>query len=469
MKWLRNSKLIGFLSVNPHAKSMLSVISAGVNILFYLVVMRLLFRNYGLDAVGFWSLAMALSTVVRLLDFSGANTLNRMLPVEAHSHSDQIDFIDTMTIFVIVFYFSVSVLVFFFFIGYLSNHNALSNSTSSSLIFVLCLLSVFLNVLSVLNQVALDGLGYSQSRSITILAGSFVFLGIAVVLVPWLGLLGLAIAQICQHVFAIVMGRGMLRRLNQKLTWLPRRFIKNVFVKCWRFGFFFELVNRPKLALDPMVRLIVGSTAGLEALGLYDLANKIVGQINGLVQAMLSPRVPELSSSWSQSSASLRHKFQQTARIYIPLLMCIYVLVLVATFGVSLIVLGEVVPLYIFVSSVLLLGHGLASPGMISQIYAQSIADFRWSIAGQAITVLLILASLFFIAGDISIHRLAVLVSCSIFLGSLVEYLGVHLRHRIPMLWHQNIGIYSVLSVIIFITLASSFIYYGLMVAEWSD
>ena len=213
MKRLRHSKLVGFLSVNLYAKSMLSVVSAGVNILVYLIVMRLLFKNYGLDAVGFWSLVMALSSIVRLVDFSGANTLNRMLPVEAHSESDQVDFIDTMSIFVLVFYFSISVLVFFFSIGYLSNHNTLSNSTSSSLIFVLCLLTVFLNVLSALNQVALDGLGYSQWRSYNVLAGSFICLGTAVFFVPKLGLYGLAIAQICQHAFAIVISRKMLRRL----------------------------------------------------------------------------------------------------------------------------------------------------------------------------------------------------------------------------------------------------------------
>ena len=469
MKRLRHSKLVGFLSVNLYAKSMLSVVSAGVNILVYLIVMRLLFKNYGLDAVGFWSLVMALSSVVRLVDISGANTLNRMLPVEAHSESDQVDFIDTMSIFVLVFYFSISVLVFFFSIGYLSNHNTLSNSTSSSLIFVLCLLSVFLNVLSALNQLALDGLGYSQWRSYTVLAGSVICLGTAVFLVPGLGLYGLAIAQICQHAFAIVMGRGLLRRLNQKLTWLPGRFTKNAFVKCWRFGFFFELVNRPKLALDPMVRLIVGSTAGLEALGLYDLANKIIVQVNGLVQAMLSPRVPELADAWSQSDVSLRHTFQQIARLYIPPLMSIYLLVSVAAFGVSLIVFGEVVPLYIFVSSVLLLGYGLASPGLISQIFVQSMADFRWSVTGQALTVLVMLVTLSFIMTDISVQRLTVVVSCSIFLGALVEYLGVHSRHRLPMLWHKDTGIFSVLSVITFVTLVLSFIYYGLMFADWGN
>lgn len=444
------ARLSIFFSTNSYGKSLLSVVSVAINLLAYLIVMRVLLINYGLDAVGFWSLVMALASIVRLLDFSGANTLNRMLPVEAHNQREQVDFIDTMSIFLILFYFSISVCVFFLFNKYLSGQNDLDNTISSQLIFGLCLLSTFLNVFSALNQSALDGLMFSQWRSYTVLAGSLIFFAVAVFLVPRFGLLGLAAAQICQHASGFVLSRLMLQRLISQLAWFPRRFVFATFVKCCRFGLLFELSGRPRLLLDPMLRLIVGNTAGLEALGLYELANKVLVQTNSLGQAIVSPRLPELADASLQAGTSLKDTYQQIARAYIPILMCMYILVLAATFGVSLILFGRVSAQYIFVSSVLLLGYGLASAGLISRLYAQAVFDFRWSIFGQAITVFVLFLALSAIPSNISIWSLAVVVSCSIFFGALIEYFGIHLRHNLPTILSHDVGKFSGLSAIIF-------------------
>ena len=69
MKFAERLKFVELLGVVQHAQSLLAVLSAGINLLTYLFVMRLVFNSYGLNAIGLWSLVMALSSVLSVITF----------------------------------------------------------------------------------------------------------------------------------------------------------------------------------------------------------------------------------------------------------------------------------------------------------------------------------------------------------------------------------------------------------------
>jgi len=141
---------------------------------------------------------------------------------------------------------------------------------------------------------ALDGVARIDLRSATVVSGLLVYLGAVLVLIGPYGLRGLAAAQILQQVWVLVVGWLLLRR-EIPISALPYRWRIDCFRETIGYSLNFQLIALTQLFFEPLIKGLIEAFDGLAAVGIYEVASRIVSQLRAIILAGFSALVPHLA------------------------------------------------------------------------------------------------------------------------------------------------------------------------------
>ena len=195
-----------------------------------------------------------------------------------------------------------------------------------------------------------DGLGQTHVRSLTVIAASLVFYAVVAVTLPDQGVVSLAWAALVQQgLVLLVLLVVVLRECDlsrSSWSWSRAR---------WRemksFNLKFQAMTLPALAFEPLAKLLLSAFAGFSAVATFEIANRLLQQVNAVILAANQAVVPLVA--YRSASGDL-----QDAVVFRRLFQAVWTLALTA-FAAALIVL---VPLGTFVfetSDPALVGYGL--------------------------------------------------------------------------------------------------------------
>jgi O-antigen/teichoic acid export membrane protein len=247
----------------------------------------------------------------------------------------------------------------------------------------MCVLS-----LSTVFSASLEGLQKGYLKNQIIVGTTVVYLTLAVLLVSWNGLIGLAWAHLTQ---SILIGVFCLIRLKAELPipFIPRRFEKNLLRETWKYGMGLQLISVCVLLLDPITKGLLIRIGGLHTLGIYEVANRMVAQVRNLISSAIQVIVPAISLR-SEVRAEAADKLYSSANriVFYVSVPTFAVLVIMAPF-VSKVWLGESQPKFVTFTILLSVGwliNVLAAPSYFGFLGKGLI---RWNLLGHVLMVIL--------------------------------------------------------------------------------
>lgn len=298
----------GWKGFSIRKNALLAVAEVAVTTLTLLLVYRLLVETLGLIELGIWSLVIASISLARLGDLGLSASVTRYVAAAvAHGDKNEAELIvrAACKLMIVLYVGLVCVAYYPLWMGLslLLNGREL-DSARAILPFSLGSL-----VLSSLGGVIFSShAGYQKSfrRSYLIIAGNAVLIAGVLMLIKPLGLVGAALAQLVQA--AVVALAGWLLLGNEFESTRPietsRDLLRRV-KQLVRYGSQVQVGSLLALLMDPAIKAIMAAVGGLGAVGVYEIAVRVVLQARLVIVAVNQTLVSVHADLQQRASASM--------------------------------------------------------------------------------------------------------------------------------------------------------------------
>jgi O-antigen/teichoic acid export membrane protein len=274
-------------------------VAASTVVLF--ILYRLILKHIGIGALGVWSLVLATTSLARVADIGAAGGLGRFIAVSqarGEPGETSLIYVETALIANVVLYVLIGGLLYWpaWFGLSLSMHGSALQEGRSLLPF--SIVSLILQNAGNVTTAALIGFHRSYQKSILNLAALAIQVTVAVFTVGRFGLAGLAMAQIFQSAFLVIAGWCLvLRASSRDGLYFPVRIRKAPLRELMGFGLRLQGLNIATFLYDPFTKFAISSVAGIETIGLYELASRSVLQLRQFVVAPAQNLTPIFAAS----------------------------------------------------------------------------------------------------------------------------------------------------------------------------
>lgn len=288
-------------------------VAASALVLFFLY--RVIVGQLGVKALGIWSLVLATTSLGRLADLGTAAGLGRFVAIAgARQEKDKtVVYVETAIVTNLLLYSAIALALWapaFYALSLTTSGEVLA--TARALLPFSLLSFVLIGVASATTG-AIVGQQRSDQKSIIVIAGLVLQFLASVALLPYGGLRALAWAQIAQYALVICLG-WMLFLRNHRGSWtfrLPHRWHRGVFRELIGFGAKLQAATIISFLLDPTVKFLMTTYGGLEALGFFEMAQRLVLQVRQIIvmpNQVLMPGFVHLMETQPQRVEPLYHR-----------------------------------------------------------------------------------------------------------------------------------------------------------------
>lgn len=290
--------------------------SFAVGLALTFLTYRILIDRNGIEAVGTWSTLIAWTALVRIGDAGMANATVRFVGQHDIATDPEIIRVTIETgilantaIFAILNLLGWLVLSFFLPDLVTAEHL----EESRTLLPWLFLISTLANMTWVILG-SLQGLhaGYVSAR-LTV-AGNVLQLLLALVLIPSLGLLGLAWSQVAMYAALSIVGWFILRARAGIAGFLPYHFGWQRFREMLTFSVAVQVNNGLSALFEPMAKILVSRFGGAASQGLFELAYKTVSLPRNMIVTGVYAAVPALTFQLRDNPEAARTLYDQSRR-----------------------------------------------------------------------------------------------------------------------------------------------------------
>lgn len=287
---------------------------ANVGLVF--VSYKLVIAQGGLEVLGIWSTLLAWIYMIRLGDVGMATATTRFvaaadLEVDGPAIRRYIDTGIVMNSLL----FAVLSVVGGTVMGYqIENILPPSAQNEGRAILPIMIGGFFLMNVAGLVTGALQGLHLGYRGAWLGIVGTLVQLSVAVALVPRQGLEGLAWAQLSQYALMSIVGWALVLRAVGDKARLPRYITVATFREMLGFSVRAQIANVVNGMFEPVAKIIVGRFAGLEVLGRFELAYKIVALPRNAVVAGVHASIPAITRLITYNIEDARNLYKKTVR-----------------------------------------------------------------------------------------------------------------------------------------------------------
>lgn len=410
-----------------------NVIAFFINIALTFIGYRMVVDKGGTVALGVWSALSAAIFVIRLGDVGmGSSAERHVAMVNAQTDPKKArGYLDT-AIVINTFLFIILAFLGWFLLSYKIEWIIPKdkNLQFQALELLPLMLSVFVisNVANVITG-GLRGLHLAYQAAYLSIGGTLLQMLIVIVLVPKLGITGLAWAQFAQNLLLVVVAWYLfnkhIKQYGVQYSWLPLLGSKNYFKELFSFSLKAQAVNLINGLFEPVSKFLIGHSAGMSTLGLYEIAFKMVQLPRNAIVAgvhSVTPTMTRLLVSDKQEAISLYRK--SLKNVFLITLLVLTAVLLVSPL-VSFFLFGAIkseLSLIILILIFGYLGNVLGAPAYtLGYSSGKLMGNFLASLTGLIILVLSFY--LFTLIGFSYNYLLSISISmiCS---GLLVKYLN---------------------------------------------
>lgn len=426
------SFLSGFLKSGLRRNMALSLLQGLVGMAVILIAYRVLVAQTSVEMLGLWSLTVGIVAFARIADVSGGAGLNRLVAVALLQEKGPARVIDTVTLFVFGLYGLLGLAAIVPFQGLIAASVDPAYQDLAHTLVLWAIGTLLGMVLSTCHLNALDGLHRADLRSGLQILGFVLYLVGALILIPRFGVIGLAAAQLIQMIVVTLCARLALMRFVPGLYIIPVRFSWTELKAAIGYGAKLQASNIAQLIAEPGMRLVVNHFAGLAALAMFDIAQKLTSHISGLASSASRPLVPEFSRSHELDQAARNRLYVRMVQATVPIAALTFALVCLAGPAIGWFILGEIPSSYLFSLACLAAGWCVFTIGIPSIQLARGAGALRWNILGQW-TIALGSVGLGSLIGLIDGQYVSLGIALALIAGATLQMIGNSRIYDLPL------------------------------------
>ena len=357
----------------------LSITQTIISAALYFLLFKYVVNQLGVQAVGLWSFLIAFGSFYKLADLGlgQAITMHVAQAMSRETTKEARTIVETATTG-----FIAVVLILFPTIQFISP-SILKWAVEPHLIqeantlFPYILLSFTLSFFSTLWLSGLDGLNRIDIRSIINIFGQLILLIISITLVPDLGLLGLALAQVGQSTIVALLSWANLRReLNSKKL-LPLGWSSYQAKKIAKYGLGLQVGSISMLLFDPLTRAFLSKFGSISLVAYFELANQVVIKGRSLLVSANQSVIPIVASNSLSIESEKRSFYIRNFRLTALSSMLLFGTMFATSGIVSYVVFGKLDVQFLWIYEVVLIGWFLNSLNIPSYFFNLGTGDIR--------------------------------------------------------------------------------------------
>jgi O-antigen/teichoic acid export membrane protein len=343
--------------------------------LVFFVLYRYLYDRLGVEQIGVWSLVLAATSVSRIGDLGLSAGVVRFV-AQALGRGDTrraADVVQTVTLTLGVFMaillvagYPLFVLVLNYFLpshGVLIALSILPYSLMS--LWVMIIVSVF--------NGGLDGCLRMDLRCLLMGLSHLAYLGLAMLLVPKYGIEGVAMAQLLQSFGLLIMLWWVLKQQMKELPLIPLHWKWPVLKDMFGYGVNFQIITVMNMLFDPLVKALMSRFGGLETLGYYEMANRLILQGRAIIIEASRVMVPTIATLQEHNIDRATQLFIISYRMTFYVAVLFYTLLGICITAISMLWLGHYQTT--FVQFALLLNLGWFANTLIGPAYFSNLGS----------------------------------------------------------------------------------------------
>lgn len=388
-----------------------NVLFAGGQALVAIAVMFIAYRAFlhevGIERLGLWSLLLAGTSIARLADMTGGGGLSRFVAQAREDDRDAAIYVHTLTLATLALYSIISLLFFSFARPLLSILVDPRYFAEANELMPLALVAgLILSPIAAILSSAVDGTRRADHRAIIITLSYLVFLGVALSTITKIGIWAWGAALACQQLVMIAGAWIVLRRHISGLGILPYRWSNSVLLETVGYGLKLQANSLAGLLSDPLAKYFLSRYGGLEAVGLYELATRLVLGLRGVIVQMVVPLVPEFARLHNNHKKILDLLRRANKTVIRSAAVYLSGMLLVAPLY-SLLMLDQLRMDLILIIGILALGYAINTIAAPYYFAGVGLNILRWNVGSQflmaacIVTLSIFLGPLFGIAGAI--------------------------------------------------------------------
>lgn len=326
--------------------------------LIYFFVYRNVFSALGAEMIGVWSIVVSLSSVAGVAYLGVQVGLTKFVPLYITPENEHLLprlFVTSLAIVTVLYGFLIGIIYLFsdriFALAVSKEYRVLLNS-----ILPYVMGAFFLNAVGSLISSVFDGLQRTAVRAgLTVIS----FLLFAVVLNYWIplyGVRGLALAQLTQSLFyfcAAILALLWVCKPMRKYRW---KWDSHLFKEVAGFSVQLQLASILILFFEPLTNLFLANLGGIGSVGYYEMGNRLISQIRGLLVQANQVLVPVLSKVVEFDREKFREIYGRVSVFNIEITSLVFFFLVASSGYISILWIGAYSKSFVTAFNVLCLG-----------------------------------------------------------------------------------------------------------------
>jgi O-antigen/teichoic acid export membrane protein len=327
-----------------------SILEVVISSLLLFILYRYIIEFAGVASLGVWSLVLATTSVARMgeLGIGGcvvkyvANYLGRG---DKQTASNVIETaLLALTALLLVLGPAIYLLLINL-LPYLLSGNDLALGKS---LLPYALISLFFNMIITVVYSGLDGCQRVDVSKTILMLGNLLYLGLSFFFVTHYGIMGLAFSQVIQAIFVLLVSWVMLYQILEDLPLIPLNFSKELLREIFVYGINFQAITIMSILMEPLSKALLSRYGGVEILGYYEMANKLIVKMKSLLVNANQVLVPVYASEQAQNENNISEIYTKNIRLLMFIALPFYLFWMAIAPEISQIWIGNSVSVFIW-------------------------------------------------------------------------------------------------------------------------
>lgn len=253
----------------------------------------------------------------------------------------------------------------------------------------IALASLFFSLVAGVFQSGIDACHRMYLKNLLLIAGNILMIGIALLLVPRYGLIGIAAAQCIQAALMMIGSWFILRRLLPSLPWLPSHWRYEEFREMVGYATNFQIGMVAGLLFEPFTKIFLARFGDLTLTAYFEMANQFVQKARAVIVSAQQSLVPEIASIRKENHGYREQLFVKAYGVSFLIVIPYYLGIALALPFISWIWIGHYQEHFVMFGILMSTGWLVANIGAVSYFYNIATAELFWNTVSHVSTALL--------------------------------------------------------------------------------
>ncbi len=374
---------------------LLNAVSSSLQVLVvgatHFVLYRVLIKTIGIEQLGIWSVVLATTSVANVANLGLAGSVVKFVSKYlARGDEESACGVIQTTAITLAVLMGVIFVASYPLVGWLlARVIPKAHLHEAHAILPYSLLSLWLSIVASVFNGSMDGYQKIWMRNALVMSASVLYLAFGIFSVHRFGLMGLAYSQVAQGAILLVGSWTLLRGFIPALPLFPFRWRWKLFREMVGYGANFQLITLFTMLFDPVTKALLAKFGGLSITGYYEMANKMILQLRGLIFSANRVLVPAIAGLHENNPKAIQEIYKKNYRLLLFISLPLFSSVIAFSPVISRLWVGHYEPVFVFFTILLSIAwfiSTLPGPALFSYL---GIGDLGWSTVAYAVEAFL--------------------------------------------------------------------------------